>query len=201
MRFHLIRFALFVFTACSLIVFVVYTRLSIFSADGPEDLFQPPFSTGVSRTKVELVKPPLRTRGRYVVDVDGKRFKLASVNWYGASDELFIPGGLDIQHCSSIAETIQRMGFNSVRLPYADEMVQSNPLISSELLAANPYLVGARALDVYEAVVNSLTGAGLAVIVNNHITQATWCCGINPCNAAWTNSYLGGLCRVRQTED
>jgi aryl-phospho-beta-D-glucosidase BglC (GH1 family) len=205
MRFHLIRFALFVGTALSLNIFVVYTRLLFFAADGPEDLLrqhlQHPVSSVGNTTKAELVNPPLRTRGRDVVDVNGKRFKLASVNWYGASDEQFIPGGLDIQHRSEIANAIKRMGFNSVRLPYADEMVVSNPLIPSELLAANPDLVGLRALDVYEAVVNSLTEAGLAVIVNNHITQATWCCGINPCDAAWTNAYLGGLCRVKQTED
>ena len=205
MRFHLIRFVLFVGTALSLIIFVVYTRLLFFAADGPEDLLrqhlQHPVSSVGNTTKAELVNPPLRTRGRDVVDVNGKRFKLASVNWYGASDDQFISGGLDIQHRSEIANAIKRMGFNSVRLPYADEMVVSNPLIPSELLAANPDLVGLRALDVYEAVVNSLTEAGLAVIVNNHITQATWCCGINPCDAAWTNAYLGGLCRVKQTED
>lgn len=205
MRFHFIRFALFVGTALSLIVFVVYTRLLFFAADGPEDLLgqhlRPSLEAVGNITRAELVNPPLRTRGRDVVDVNGKRFKLASANWYGASDEQFIPGGLDIRHRSEIADAIKGMGFNSVRLPYADEMVVSNPLIPSELLTANPDLVGLRALGVYEAVVNSLTDAGLAVIVNNHITQATWCCGINPCDAAWTNAYLGGLCRVKQTED
>ncbi|TVY73315.1 Endoglucanase E1 [Lachnellula suecica] len=148
-----------------------------------------------------MITTPLKIRGRDIVDADGKRFKLASVNWYGASDEQFIPGGLDVQHRSSIADAIRRMEFNSVRLPYSDEMVLLNPLIPSELLSANRDLVGSRALDVYEAVVNNLTEAGLAVIINNHITQATWCCGINPCDAGWSNSYLGGLCRVEQTED
>ena len=42
---------------------------------------------------------------------------------------------------------------------------------------------------------------GIGVIVNNHITQATWCCGANPCDAAWYNDYLGPLCRVSQSED
>ena len=55
---------------------------------------------------------PLRAHGRNVVDARGRRFKLASVNWYGASDELFIPGGLDIQHRDVIAATI-RVGTSS----------------------------------------------------------------------------------------
>lgn len=148
-----------------------------------------------------LFKPPLRAQGRDIVDADNVRCKLASINWYGASDELFVPGGLDVQHRSTIALLIRRLGFNSVRMPYSDELVRSNPLIPLRLLSANLDLAGSRALDVYAAAVNALTDAGLAVIINNHITQATWCCGTNLCDAAWSNDYLGPLCRVSQTED
>ena len=114
---------------------------------------------------------------------------------------LFIPGGLDVQHRDTIAATIRRLGFNSVRLPYSDEMVRTNPAIAPGLLVANADLVGSSALEVYHAVVESLTDAGLAVIINNHITQARWCCDANLCDATWSNNWLGPICRVRQTED
>ncbi|KAK0631834.1 glycoside hydrolase superfamily [Immersiella caudata] len=144
---------------------------------------------------------PLRTKGRDIVDQKGHRFKLASVNWYGASDELFIPGGLDVRHRNDIAAMIRTLGFNSVRMPYSDEMVMLNPHILPHLLTANPDLIGLRALDIFEAVVDSLTEAGIAVIINDHITSATWCCGADPCDAGWANDHLGPLCRVKQTED
>jgi aryl-phospho-beta-D-glucosidase BglC (GH1 family) len=81
-------------------------------------------------------------------------------------------------------------------------MVMSNPLITPALLAANADLVGMRALEVYEAVINSLTDAGLAVIVNNHITHSTWCCGANPCDGLWYNDHLPlSACRIHQTEE
>lgn len=175
------------------------------------DLSQKPakdvFSTRPFPALVDTDEPPyafhtpLRTRGRDIVDSNDKRVKLASVNWYGGSDELFVPGGLDIRHRSEIAKLICHLGFNSVRLPYSDEMVMDNPLIEAELLSANQDLIGLRALDVYVSVVESLTEAGLAVIPNNHITQATWCCGLNVCDTAWYNDYLGPVCRVSQTED
>lgn len=149
---------------------------------------------------------PLHTRGRYIFDARDAPVKLASVNWYGASDVLFIPSGLDQQPRDEIARLIRDLGFNSVRLPYSDEMVRDNPLVPGHLLAANEDLIdavtgGARALDVYIAVVDSLTAAGLMVIVNNHITQSTWCCGANPCDAGWANEWFGGrhLCRVSQS--
>lgn len=160
-----------------------------------------PLPTPLNRTLVADYELPLRTKGRYIVDAAGRRFRLSSVNWYGASDELFVAGGLDVRHRAEIAQTIKKLGFNSVRLPYADETVRANPRIDADLVAANPDLAGRRAMDVLEAVVEALTEAGLAVIVNNHITSATWCCGADPCDAGWANDHLGPLCRVRQTED
>lgn len=162
---------------------------------------QRPFLRPANESSDPPFEGPLRAAGRYVVDSKDKRFKLASINWYGGSDELFIPGGLDVQHRSAIANTIRRMGFNSVRLPYSDEMVVSNPKIERHLLAANTDLIGLRALDIFAAVVNSLTEAGVAVIVNNHITTAKWCCGPDLCNGLWHNEFvLGSACRVKQTE-
>ncbi|KAL1984152.1 hypothetical protein VTN96DRAFT_9457 [Rasamsonia emersonii] len=151
---------------------------------------------------------PFHTRGRYILDAQNQRVKLASINWYGGSDEDFVPSGLDVQHRDRIAALIRDLGFNSVRLPYSDEMVRDNPLIPASRLAANRDLVdpetgGAPARDVFTAVVESLTDAGLLVIVNNHITQATWCCGANPCDAGWANDWFGGkwFCRVSQTSE
>lgn len=143
---------------------------------------------------------PLRTQGRQILDALNNTVRLRSINWYGASDIYFVPSGLDIQHRQNISALIRRMGFNSVRLPYSDEMVVSNPEIPAEHLAANPDLIGLRALDVYTAVIRSLTAAGVSVIANNHITQATWCCGMNLCDAAWANDWLGPFCRVHQTK-
>jgi endoglucanase len=162
---------------------------------------QRPLPPPLERLSITQYELPLSTAGRHVVDAKGRRFKLASINWYGASDELFIPGGLDVQHRSVLAHTIKKLGFNSVRLPYADELVMRNPVILPHLVIANPDLAGLQALDVFEAVVTALTDAGIAVIVNNHITSATWCCGADPCDAGWANDHLLGLCRVRQTED
>ncbi|KAH8683207.1 glycoside hydrolase superfamily [Tricladium varicosporioides] len=170
----------------------------------PEEL-QPLFTIyRNNRTAAEILEAqdlPLKTKGRDVITCKGERFKIASVNWYGGSDELFIPSGLDFRHRSDIAKTIKRLGFNSVRLPYSDEMVTLNPLISRDLLLKNEDLVGGRALDIFEAVVEAMTNEGIAVIPNNHITQATWCCGINPCDAAWYNDYLGLVCRMKQSEE
>ena len=155
--------------------------------------------------------PPFRTAGRHIVDSDGQRFKLASINWYGASDIFYAAGGLDVVHRSDIAATILRMGFNSVRFPYSDQMVIDNPVIPPEVIAANldmldgyttgsdGQLDGPRALDVYRACVEAMTDVGLAVIPNDHITNAAWCDGMNLCDSSWKNDQYGPICKVKQT--
>ncbi|KAI0432159.1 endoglucanase E1 [Xylaria sp. FL1042] len=168
---------------------------------GAELFSQRPLPPFIEESSITTYSMPLRTKGRDIIDTSGRRFKLASVNWYGGSDELFIPGGLDIQHRSVIAASVRMLGFNSVRLPYSDEMVMANPYIHDRHLTANPDLYGQRALDIFAAVVEALTDAGIAVIVNNHITTATWCCGADPCDAGWANDHLGPLCRVSQSEE
>ena len=157
--------------------------------------------------------PPFQTAGRHIVDSNGRRFKLASINWYGASDIYFVPGGLDFRHRDEIAATIRQMGFNSVRFPYSDQMVIENPIIPPELISANLDLLdgyevnangdvdGPRALDVFKACVEAMTQAGIAVIPNNHITNAHWCDGKNLCDASWRNDQYGSACKVRQTTE
>lgn len=144
--------------------------------------------------------PPFKAVGRDIVDAEGTTVTLRSVNWYGASDVQFVPMGLDKRHRDDISRLIRRMGFNSVRLPYSDELLYKNPRIANHLLTANQDLMGSSALDVFLAVIKSLTDSGVYVIPNNHITQATWCCGANLCDASWKNDHLGPLCRVKQTE-
>lgn len=173
-----------------------------------------------SRAAAPLVKSlPLRTAGRHIINSEGERVKLSSVNWYGASDLFFVAGGLDVRHRDEISETIRGMGFNSVRFPYSDQMVLENPVIPVEYIAANLDLLddydlkqshdglhlhkndvtGPRALDVFNACVKSMTDAGLAVIINDHITNAAWCDGMNLCDSSWKNDHLIGFCKIKQT--
>jgi len=195
--------------ACVLVVLVTLHvtlfKIQTHSLDVP--IIQPEIHVSPATTNFT---PPFHTTGRHILDADDEPIKLASINWYGASDIDFVPSGLDVQHRDDIAQLIRRLGFNSVRLPYADEIVDRNPAVNASLISANHDLflsaetVGKpRAMEVYHAVVESLTQAGLLVIVNNHITQATWCCGINPCDIVWYNDWLAGglFCRIPQTED
>ncbi|MBM2620057.1 cellulase family glycosylhydrolase [Actinoplanes sp. LDG1-06] len=149
---------------------------------------------------------PLSTRGRWIVDADGNRFKLRSANWHGASGTYNgsgdteadanhhagensgrVPMGLDRAPIATIVENFRAIGINSVRLPFSSAMASDAAPVGDRYVAANPQLKGKTPLAVYDAVVAALTSAGLAVILNNHTNTTRWCCGVDG-NERWNTS-------------
>ncbi|GED87278.1 glycoside hydrolase family 5 protein [Streptomyces sp. 6-11-2] len=147
--------------------------------------------------------PPLSTRGRWIVDANGNRFKLRSGNWHGASgtwngsgsteddanhhageNSGRVPLGLDRAPMAEIVSGFQEIGINSIRLPFSNEMIHDDRPVTDRAVAANPSLRGRTPLQVYDAVVRGLTDAGLAVILNNHTNTTRWCCAVDG-NERW----------------
>ncbi|MER7583756.1 cellulase family glycosylhydrolase [Kitasatospora sp. NPDC097691] len=148
---------------------------------------------------------PLSTRGRYIVDANGDRFKLKSANWAGAqgtwegsgsTDDPAnnqagqvshnIPLGLDRVPLARLMADFHGLGLNSIRLPFANAMVHDTTAVPDSAVAANPQLRGRTPLQVYDAVVAALTADGFAVVLNNHTTSYRFCCGLDG-NERWNS--------------
>ncbi|MFB7495392.1 glycoside hydrolase family 5 protein [Streptomyces sp. NPDC056161] len=151
-------------------------------------------------------QPPLSTRGRYVVDAEGNRFRLKSANWDGAQGSWTgsgnaddpadhhagqnshnIPLGLDRTPLPRLLADFHQLGINSVRLPFSNEMIHATTPVPDAAVAANPQLRGRTPLQVFDAVVAALTEDGFAVILNNHTNTSRWCCGLDG-NERWNSS-------------
>src|SRR5438105_4350423 len=102
--------ALLVLAACSDHAYTTPT-----TADAPAQVDADP--------ALPLPALPLSASGRWIVDANGHRFKLASVNWYGAEEQDHVVAGLERADLHAIARTIRAQGFNSVRLPWSNELV------------------------------------------------------------------------------
>ncbi|WP_435821445.1 glycoside hydrolase family 5 protein [Kitasatospora aureofaciens] len=148
---------------------------------------------------------PLSTRGRYVVDANGDRFKLRAGNWAGAQGtwegsgsttdpahnqagqvSYDIPLGLDRAPIDQILAGFHGLGLNAVRLPFANALIHDTAAVPDAAVAANPQLRGKTPLQVYDAVVAALTANGFAVVLNNHTTSYRFCCGLDG-NERWNS--------------
>ena len=167
--------------------------------DSGADVSPPPEDAGLDAA-IPLPALPLQTSSRWIVDANGKRFKLASVNWYGAEEEDFVVGGLDFEDVHAIARMIRGLGFNSVRLPFSNELVESNPVVADARLAANSSLQGSTALQVLDAVIAALGEEGLVVILDDHMSNANWCCSETDENGLWFNRRYSEEIYVRHWE-
>jgi endoglucanase len=133
------------------------------------------------------VVPPLHTDGYRIVDAAGRGVRLTSVNWYGFDQKEFVAGGLDHAPLQRIVAEIKEIGVNSVRLPWANETVEHDPVVAEYAVAANPQFKGKHAMEVMDAVVAALAGAHLMVILDNHMSDADWCCSETDKNGLWWN--------------
>lgn len=120
---------------------------------------------------------PLRAKGRHLVNQRGERFKLAGVNWFGASDVHHVVGGLDVRPLRDICSAIAAMGFTVVRLPFSNAMLRVQDSVPEKVLGGgklNADLLGLMPLEVLDRVVDALGDVHVAVVLNNHTTLARW---------------------------
>jgi endoglucanase len=154
------------------------------------------------RRATPAVQSPLTTSGRWIVDPSGHRVKLTSVNWYGGEAADFIPGGLNCQSIATIAREISDNGFNSVRLPWSNAMYEEDPPTCSAATIdqpcvspglyeeANPGLRGRDAVEILRAVVAGLAQQGIGVILDDHTTDAEFCCAPYAFNGLWWGGQI-----------
>jgi endoglucanase len=136
----------------------------------------------------QLPAPPLHTSGHQILDTKNHPVRLASVNWYGFDQKEFVAGGLDHATVAQIIEQIHALGLNSLRLPWANETLEKDPIVPDYAVQANPQFRGKHALDVMDAIIAALARAHIMVILDNHVSRADWCCKDDDGNGLWYNA-------------
>jgi len=171
----------------------------------------------------------LRSSGRWIIDSSGKRVKLRCLSWAGHM-ETNIPEGLQHQPVANIAQWIGSNRFNCVRLTYSIDMalnpdrrvsdsftaaaspagVSSSAMqtLYNQAVSKNSWLSSSTIRGVYARVIQELDQRGVMVILDNHNSHASWCCGTGDGNGWWasasgynadnsryfdTNNWINGL--------
>ena len=119
------------------------------------------------------------TQGREIVDAANNPVRMHGVNWYGFETPNLVAGGLYAQDYKSILNTVKANGFNVVRVPFSNQIVEQNPLPASGQVgfsnAAGPInqdLQGAHVMEILDRIVAYAGELGLHVILDNHRSEA-----------------------------
>jgi endoglucanase len=138
------------------------------------------------------------TSGNQIVDATGKAVRLSGVNWYGFETTDEVAHGLWAQDYKTILKTIQANGYNVIRIPFSNQMVES-PVVPSNINTSNGMnsdLGGLNSLQVLDKIVAYAGQIGLRVILDNHRSEAgnsaegngLWYTSSYP-ESAWLNDW------------
>jgi aryl-phospho-beta-D-glucosidase BglC (GH1 family) len=130
------------------------------------------------------------TGGNQILDSQGNAVRLAGVNWYGFETPDFLAHGLWAQDYKTVLNNLKALGYNVIRMPFSNQMVESNPVptnftMSAGGVPANTALVGQTALQDMDTIIAYAGSIGLRVILDNHRSEAG---ASNEQNGLWYTS-------------
>ncbi|MEW1835887.1 cellulase family glycosylhydrolase [Microbacterium sp. NPDC079995] len=109
-----------------------------------------------------------KTSGSRIVNAStGKTVTLKATSWFGMETETCAPHGLWSISLKQGMAQIAGMGFNTIRLPFANECL-SRKTATSVNTAMNPALANKTPLKIMDAVIATARSYGLRVILDRH---------------------------------
>ncbi|GGF69232.1 hypothetical protein GCM10007301_31150 [Azorhizobium oxalatiphilum] len=125
------------------------------------------------------------TSGNQIVDADGNSVQIAGVNWFGFESETGSPHGLWTRGYKDMMQQMVDEGFNTIRLPFNNDMLHSTAAAGSIDYSKNPDLAGLTSLQVMDRIVDYAGEIGLKIILDHHRSDV----GAGPsANGLWYDS-------------
>ncbi|WP_299315802.1 cellulase family glycosylhydrolase [uncultured Aquimarina sp.] len=81
----------------------------------------------------------LTTSGNKLYDSTGKEVRLTGVNWFGFETQNYSPHGIWSRDMKSVLQQIKDLGFNTIRVPWCNEMLNPSATIAINSYGTDPY--------------------------------------------------------------
>ena len=117
------------------------------------------------------------TSGNQILDSNGNVVRIAGVNWYGFETTDEVVHGLWAQDYKYILNAIKSNGYNVIRLPLSNQMVET-PIVPTNISYSNGSgpintdLRGLNSLQILDKIVAYSGQIGLRIILDNHRSEA-----------------------------
>lgn len=117
------------------------------------------------------------TEGNRILDTHNRPIRISGMNWSGFETRQTVPGGLDAQDYRAILRTIKQSGYNTVRIPFSNEMVETPSVpdhvsFSNGSGSINTDLRDLTSLEILDKIVAYSGKIGLKIILDNHRSEA-----------------------------
>ena len=114
----------------------------------------------------------LHTQGNQIVDASGATVKIAAVNWFGMETTNYAPHGLWTASYKTMMQEMVKQGFNTIRLPFSDQLFAAGSTPNGIDFSKNPDLSGLNGQQIMDKIVDYAGQVGLKIILDHHRSSA-----------------------------
>ncbi|WP_392674555.1 cellulase family glycosylhydrolase [Streptomyces sp. LN785] len=108
------------------------------------------------------------TSGRQILDAGNQPVRIAGINWFGFETANHVVHGLWARDYKSMMDQMKSLGYNTIRLPYSDDIFKGTTPDSINFYNMNSDLQGLNSLQVMDKIVNYAGSIDLKVILDRH---------------------------------
>ena len=110
----------------------------------------------------------LHTEGSRIVDARGNEVHITGVNWFGMETGTFAPHGIWARSWQDMLDLVAETGFNTIRLPYSNDIFNPSSKPNGIDFHLNPDLEGLGPLEIMDKIVEGAGQRGLKIILDRH---------------------------------
>src|SRR5258708_38500096 len=100
------------------------------------------------------------TSGVQIKTPAGGNFVMSGINWYGFETKNYVVNGLYHHDYPFIVDLTKKYGANVLRLPFSNQMWESNPTPGSNTISACPSCKAKHARDILAMIINYAGSVG-----------------------------------------
>lgn len=113
-----------------------------------------------------------KNSGAKLVDAKNQEVRLTGVNWFGMETSSFAPHGLWARNWQEMMDQMAKAGFNTLRLPYSNQLFDASSVPNGIDYSKNADLVGLNGLQIMDKIIEGAGKRGMKVILDRHRPMA-----------------------------
>jgi len=110
--------------------------------------------------------------GSRLVDAGGNPVRMTGVNWFGFETSNNVVHGLWTRGYQSMIDQMVALGYNTLRIPYSDDIFSPGVAANGIDLTRNPDLQGLTPLQILDKVIGYAGSRGMRVLLDRHRPDA-----------------------------
>ncbi len=113
------------------------------------------------------------TSGSQILDANNQPVRIAGINWFGFETSNYVVHGLWTRGYKEMLDQIKSLGYNTLRLPYTNQMFDPGSTPNGIDFSKNADLSGLTSLGIMDKIIAYAGQLGLRVILDRHRPDAS----------------------------